>query len=496
MNNDGAASAGGFRLRDMLRHGAEPPPAGFITRRAWYPWVIVGVTCVGAFIGQLDASIVQLALPTLSSTFDVSTASVSWVSLAYLLAFASCLPIFGRLCEMSGRKLLYLLGYLVFTVATVLCGLAPDLQWLVAFRLLQGIGGSMLGANSISILVTAVDRGRRARAMGIFAAAQAVGVSMGPALGGVLLGSFGWRWMFWASAPFGLLAAIIGWWTLPQTRVLAQDKVFDWRGAVLITPALTALVLVVNQVADWGPTSPALLASAAIGIVLMAMLVRHERAARFPLVDLHLFATPGFSAGAIAVVLGYAMLYGMFFLMSFSLVRGYHDSAQAAGLRLAIIPVAIGVVAPFSGGLSGWVGTRLLCVAGMAICLVAVIVLSVVALEPDVSGLLGFLALGLYGAGLGVFIAPNNHATMDAAPAALSGEAGAMLNLMRVLGTSLGVASASAMLSWRFRAASHGAGPLHADRALLTAVESSLAMIGVFAILAAGLSLMRTPRPA
>jgi EmrB/QacA subfamily drug resistance transporter len=482
-----------FHLIDVLRHGAEPPPAAFIARRGWYPWVIVGVLCVGAFIGQLDASIVQLALPTLAGIFDASLASVSWVSLAYLLGFAACLPIFGRLSEMFGRKLLYLGGSLLFTVATVLCGLAPDLQWLVAFRVVQGIGGSMLGANSYAILVKAIDSGHRGRAIGIFAAAQAVGFSAGPAIGGLLLGTLGWRWVFWVAAPFSLAIAVFGWWVLPRTAGLAGGKRFDWRGALLLAPALTALLLAVNQASDWGIGSPALLGCAAAAIVLMALLVRHERSTGFPLVDLRLFRSRGFSAGAGAVVLGYAMLYAMFFLMSFALVRGYHDSAQLAGVRLAIIPVAIGLVAPFSGALGLRLGTRALRVVGMTGCVAAIAVLAIVALEPDASRRIGFIALALFGAGLGVFIAPNNAATLGAAPPDLAGSAGAMLNLMRVLGTSLGVASSSAMLSWRLHAAAFG---LAADRALLGAVEDSLAMVAAFAVAAAILSMVRESNPA
>jgi predicted MFS family arabinose efflux permease len=239
-----------------------------------------------------------------------------------------------------------------------------------------------------------------------------------------------------------------------------------------------------------------LLGCAVAAIVLLTLLVRHERATAFPLVDLRLFRSRGFSAGAVAVLLGYAMLYAMFFLMSFALVRGYHDSAQRAGVRLAIIPVAIGLVAPFSGTLSARLGTRLLSVAGMAICIGAIVVLSVVAMEPDASRAAGFAALALFGAGLGVFVAPNSTATIGAAPAELSGSAGAMLNLMRVLGTSLGVASSSAMLSWRFGTISHGDGRPFADRALLGAVESSLVMVAAFAAIAACLSLVRDRRPA
>ena len=331
MDADEITPPRGFRLRDALLHGAEPPPAGFIVRQPWYPWLIVGVTCIGAFIGQVDASIVQLALPQLGQVFHAKLDAVSWVSLAYLLAFASFLPIFGRLCAMFGRKLMYLLGYLVFTVASMVCGFAPDLTSPVAFRVLQGVGGAMLGANSISILVKAVDQSRRARAMGYFAAAQAIGVSAGPAVGGLLLGAFGWRWIFWVVVPFGIAAAGLGWLALPQTAGPSRDKRFDWYGALLLTPALTALVLVLNEISAWGAASPALLGCVATAVVLMALFVRLERASAIPLVDLRLFRQAAFTRGSIGVVAGYAMLYGMFFVMSFALVRGYHDSSELAG---------------------------------------------------------------------------------------------------------------------------------------------------------------------
>jgi len=269
--------------------GTEPAPLEYFTSKPWYPWLIVGLVWIGAFIGQLDATIVQLALPTLGKTFAASLEAVSWVSLAYLVAFASFLPIFGRLCEMFGRKSLYLIGYVLFVAASTLCGLASDLTWLVVFRVVQGIGGSLLGANSISILVKATDQERRGRALGFFAAAQAIGMSAGPAVGGLMLGTLGWHWVFWISVPFGLAAAVIGWLVLPRTEGRDRDKVFDWHGALLLAPALTLLVLALNQVAVWGPTSAAMIACSGSSAVLLWLLVRQERACAAPLVDLRLF---------------------------------------------------------------------------------------------------------------------------------------------------------------------------------------------------------------
>ncbi len=223
MSAEDLSSAPAFRVSDLIRHGAEPPPVALFTRWRSYPWLIVGVTCIGAFMGQVDASIVQLALPTLGRVFDCTLESVSWVALAYLLGVAAFLPIFAQLCQMFGRKLLYIIGFVVFTGASALCGFAPDLATLIAFRFLQGVGGAMLGANSMALVVTSTDKSLRARALGVYAGAQAVGISAGPVIGGLLLGTLGWPWVFWINVPFGLLAVVFGWLVLPVTAT-AESK--------------------------------------------------------------------------------------------------------------------------------------------------------------------------------------------------------------------------------------------------------------------------------
>jgi EmrB/QacA subfamily drug resistance transporter len=494
MSAEDLGEAPAFRLSELIRHGAEPPPVARLARWRYYPWLIVGVTCIGAFMGQVDASIVQLALPTLGRVFDSTLESVSWVALAYLLGCAAFLPIFGQLCQIFGRKLLYIIGFMVFTAASALCGFAPDLPTLVAFRFLQGVGGAMLAANSLALVVTSTDKGLRARALGVFAGAQAVGVSAGPVVGGLLLGTLGWPWVFWINVPFGLIAVVAGWLVLPTTAQQNRNQTFDWRGALMLAPALTLAVLALNQVSAWGPTSLALLGSVGGAIVLIFLFLRQERASRSPLIDLALLEEPAFLAGALACALSYAMLYGMFFLASFALVSGYEDSPTAAGLKLAIIPISIGVVAPLAGAIADWIGTRLLSAAGMAMCFVALLALTAVVMEPTPNLWAGFLGLVAFGAGLGLFIAPNNHATINAAPANLSGVAGGILNLTRILGTVAGVASASAMLSWQLQVARGST-----ERRLATlsphhfiqAVGAGLIMLAVFAAIAGSISMIR-----
>jgi MFS family permease len=223
------------------------------------------------------------------------------------------------------------------------------------------------------------------------------------------------------------------------------------------------------------------------------MFIRRERRTPEPLVDLDLFRITPFAGGTLAIVLSYAMLYGMFFLMSFALVRGYHASPLAAGLRLAIIPVALGIVAPFSGALHERLGKRTVLLSGMGVCTAALILLSVVLTGTGDSLPRVMVALAVFGTGLGMFIAPNNSATMSAAPRDRSGEAGGLLNLMRVFGTSIGVAGASALLSWRLEALTGvGNRTLAApEEALFGAVKDGLLLLVGFAIVAGATSVFR-----
>ena len=294
----------------------------------------------------------------------------------------------------------------------------------------------------------------------------------------------------------GLISIVAAWLVLPVTARQDSHPAFDWRGALLLAPALTLAVFALNQAAALGLASPVLLGSVGAAIVLFFLFVRQESKAQSPLVDLALLKGPVFLAGALACALSYAMLYGMFFLASFALVSGYEDSPTVAGLKLAIVPVSIGLVAPVAGGLADRIGARLLSVAGMVLCFFALIALIAVAMEPNPNLSIGFLGLVAFGVGLGVFIAPNNHATINAVPANLAGVAGATLNLTRILGTVVGVASASAVLSWRIqvaRGSSERRLAAFSPHHFIEAVAAGLVMLAVYAAIAAAVSLIRKP---
>lgn len=398
-------------------------------------------------MGQIDASMTQVLLPRLEVEFGARLSSVSWVAVAYLLAMASFTPIFGRLADMVGRKLLYLGGFFLFIVGSGLCGFATDLPMLIFFRILQSIGAALLTSNSIAIIVMATGEKERGRGLGLQSAAQAIGLGAGPAIGGLILDTLGWQWAFWINVPMGMAGVILGWFLLPQTKALPATGRFDWYGALLIAPALTAIVAVLNEGHAWGLTSPLLIGCVLFGVLFLTLFVRVERRAVTPLLDLHLLGRRAFLLGNAANFLSYSVLFGVFFLVPFALVRIYDDSALAAGLRLSILPVMLGLLAPVGGALYDRFGARAPTSCGMLICIASLA--TIYAFMDGSAANLPFvtLALALFGVGQGLFISPNTSSIMATAPPEQTGQAGSVLNVVRLIGMSAGIAGASTLFA-------------------------------------------------
>jgi EmrB/QacA subfamily drug resistance transporter len=479
-------------FRDAVLKGIEPPPAPALARLPNYRWLVVGAVCIGAFMGQVDSSIAQLLLPRLEADFGARLSTVSWVAVAYLVTMAGFLPIFGRLADMVGRKLLYTGGFLLFVIGSGLCGLASNLPTLIVFRVVQAIGAALLSANSVAIVVTAAGPERQGRALGIQAAAQAVGLSVGPMVGGLVLATLGWRWVFWINVPFGLAASVIGWLVIPPTSGLSRGTRFDWAGALLIVPALAIFLAAINEMHVWGIVSPAFFGGIFVTVLLLYLFARRERRNSSPLVNFALLRSHAYVAGNAAGLMSYAALFGIFFLMPFLFIRVYQDDALSAGLRLAIVPVAIGLVAPFAGALSDRFGARMLTVAGMSVCIGGLAYLYL-RLGTNAASLPAvMLALAAFGAGQGLFASPNNNSIMAAAPRRLTGAAGGLMNVVRSIGMSIGIAAASTLLSSRLAAlVGHAVNTVQAPPAiLLSAGRDDILLLIAFAAVAGLISLV------
>jgi EmrB/QacA subfamily drug resistance transporter len=482
------------RLRPLF---AEHAPLPGLARWPAYRWLVVGTVCLGAFLGQLDASIAGLVLPTLEEVFNAPVASVEWVALAYLLTLAVLVVPLGRLADLLGRKMLYTWGFVIFITGSALCGFAPTLNWLIATRVLQAVGAAMLQANSVAIITAAVPRRALGRAIGVQGAAQAVGLSVGPSVGGILIDTLGWQWVFFIAVPFGLLGTVVGWLVLPKTtreaiaEAVHEPQRFDWLGAALLGAGVALVLLAMTYGNAWGWTSPRLALTVALaGICLVTFWIAESRSAS-PLIDPALLRVRSFSLGLLAGLLSYAVLFGSLFLMPFYLERILGQTAAQAGLLLTPIPIALGLLAPISGALADRIGPVSLTVTGMASAAVA---LAALALLPDVPlpATLGLLAL--LGIGLGLFTPPNNAAVMGSAPPHRLGVAGGILNMARSIGTSLGVASTGAVLTVRLsmRLGTPVARTLDAPpAALLPSFHETLVFLAALAILAGLLSIVR-----
>ena len=392
--------------------------------------------CFGAFMGQLDASIVTLAFPTLRHAFGASLASVQWVGQAYLLVVIGLLTAVGRYADMVGRKLLYTYGFVVFIIGSAACGLAPSLGALIAFRVIQGAGAAMLQANSVAIIASAAPEGQLGRAIGIQGAAQALGLALGPAAGGALISVGGWRLIFFVNVPVGIVATVLAWLLIPRSRDLASRGAYDWPGLLLFIPAVCALLLAVSYGNKEGWSSPPIAAGFASAAVLLALFWARERKTEHPMLDLTLLSRPAFSAGITSGLLSYLVLFGVLTVTPFLLEVGLGQGSGAAGAELFLLPLGVGIAAPIAGRLSDRTGPRRLTTGGMAVAAVALALTA--GLHESLPVVLPLLALA--GLGIGTFTPPNNAAIMGAAPRHQSGMASGVLNMTRSLGTSFGLA--------------------------------------------------------
>lgn len=445
-----------------------PRPEGIRSRpNAW--WLAVGTVCFGAFMGQLDASIVTLTYGSLGAEFHASLAAVEWVSLAYLLALVALLVPAGRLADAHGRKLLYLYGFAVFTLASAACGLAPSLAALVAFRVVQAAGAAMMQANSVALVTTSAPRERMRSALGVQAAAQALGLALGPTVGGALVSTLGWRWVFWVNVPVGVVALVGGHYLLPRTRARTRVARFDWAGLGLLAAATTAALMGVSAASGAAVPGWAVALLFVVAAGAGRAFVRRQRAAAEPLLDLALLRLRTVAFGLVGALSGYLVLFGPLVLVPVVLTaRG--ASELTAGLVLTALPAGFALAA--TGGdrlLPRGLPDRGRCLAGAGVFTAATAALS--AVPPTAAWLAPVLALT--GLGLGTFTPANNAMIMGAIPARASGTGGGLVNMTRGLGTALGVA----LVTLALHLAGGDTGPAGARWAAVVLVAASVVAV-------------------
>ncbi|MGW2957818.1 MFS transporter [Streptomyces sp. NPDC001220] len=405
--------------------------------------LVLAICCMSLLIVSLDTTALNVGLPSMQRELHASTAGLQWTIDAYTLVLASLLMLAGSTGDRVGRKKVFMTGLVVFSLGSLLCSLAPNLESLIAFRMLQAVGGSMLNPVAMSIITnTFTDPRERARAIGVWGAVVGISMAAGPLVGGLLVESVGWRAIFWVNLPVGLAALLLTLRFVPESRAPKARRP-DPVGQVLVIALFGALTYSIIE----APTASAaaVVPFAVVALAALAGLLWYEPRRTEPLIDLRFFRSAPFSGATVTAISAFASLGGFLFLSTLYLqnVRGL--DALHAGLWMLPMAVPMFLCAPLAGRLVGSRGPRLpLVIAGVAMTASAVLF---AAFEAETSDTTLFLGYVLFGIGFGFVNAPITNTAVSGMPRSQAGVAAAVASTSRQLGQTLGVAVIGAVLA-------------------------------------------------
>lgn len=421
-------------------------------------------------LATIDGSIVNVALPTMVEELATSFNVIQWVALAYLLTIATLTMSMGRLGDVVGKRTLFVVGIAVFTVGSALCGLSPDVSWLIGFRVLQAIGSVLVLALGAAILVEAFPPHERGKALGWIGTTVSVGIVSGPVLGGILISAYSWRAIFFVNVPVGIVAAYLALRHVPDAPP-APGQRFDVVGAILMSLSLFSLSLALTLGQDLGFGAVLVITALVVSALSAIAFVAVELRVPSPTLQLRLFKSPMLSVSVVAGFLVFSCLSATFFLLPFYLEGVLGLEVGRVGLLLGAAPLMMGLVSPISGTLSDRFGIRRLTLLGLII--IAAVYLGFTTFDVDTT-MLHFLVLAVpLGIGLGVFNAPNNSAIMGSVPPEYMGTGGGLLTITRLLGQITGVAVLGSI--WATSVAAASTLPLPAEGAPAAAPEAQVA---------------------
>jgi EmrB/QacA subfamily drug resistance transporter len=408
-------------------------------------WRILAVCCLSLFIVGLDVTAVNVALPSIGRDLDAGISGLQWTVDAYTLVLASLLMLAGSTGDRLGRKRVFLAGLGVFSLASLLCSLAPNVELLVAFRVLQAVGGSMLNPVAMSIIAnTFTDPRERAQAVGVWGAVFGISMALGPIVGGTVVDAFGWRPIFWINLPVGLAAIALTLRLVPESRA-PRARRFDPVGQLLVIVLLAALTFGIIEAPERGWSSPPIVAAFAAAAAALAGLLVYEPRREEPLIDLRFFRSTPFASAIAISVAAFASFGGFLFLNTLYLqaARGY--SPLEAGLATVPLALVTVVASPLSGRIVGRRGPRLpLVVAGAALVVGCALLTGIDGTTPLARLLVAYVVFGL---GFGLVNAPITNAAVSGMPRAQAGVAAAIATTSRQVGSTLGVAVAGAIVA-------------------------------------------------
>ena len=459
-----------------------------------HKYAILAIVLLGVFMSVIDGIVVSIALPTLTESLRVDLSLSQWAITAYLIALTSLLLVFGRVATFTGRSVLFSAGLTLFTLASVACGLSVNLTELIAFRVIQGIGGAMVFSISGAILFLTFPANERGRAMGYLGSAIAVGSIVGPVLGGFLVDTLGWRWIFLINLPIGIVLVVLALVFLPHREERGGAFRMDWIGAVSLIILVLSLVLLLSRLGDLSASPwPGLLFGALFVAATAVFLVQESRSDN-PLLDLQIFGVRAFRLPIIAAMAFFAASFMMNVAGPFYFERVMGLRASQVGLLFLVVPLVMTVSAPAAGWLFDKHHRRHYGTIGLsttALCFIALGFI-VIGRQSIPAMVVVFVLLGL---GSSLFQSPNSTEIMNALPRDKTAVASSVSAVGRNLGMTIGVGLASLLLPLQLRISGFQGDVLAAPKSILSAAIGNIMFVGGAICLLSALMLLRN-RPA
>ncbi|MDD5142971.1 DHA2 family efflux MFS transporter permease subunit [Methanoregula sp.] len=400
------------------------------------------------FMTSLDGTIVNIALPTLSESFNVSTSTVSWVATSYLLVLVGCVLVFGKVSDTLGYKRLFLSGFVIFTIGSFFCGFLPEFiagfPSLIASRMFQAVGAAMLMSVAAAMISTFVSADQKGKAMSIIMMIAALGTALGPTIGGLLTQYLSWHWIFFINIPVGIVAILLGAKVIPASCPVQHEGGFDRLGSVLAFIALASLVFVVSEGPVFGWTSPVILGMAVLMAVSLGWFVKNELSAQDPVLDIRLFKKRNFVIANLILILVFFSLSGINYLLPFYLkyVRSYDTST--AGLIMTALSFAMMVAGLIAGVSYNRVGARRLCILASLPLVLGYLLMTMLRTYTPTGFVI--IALALIGFGLGLIVSPITTMIMMSVSKSKAGMLSSLTSLERTGPMCIGIATYNALL--------------------------------------------------
>lgn len=411
-------------------------------RRKW--WTLAAVS-FGLFMIMLDNTVVNVALPSIQAELGIGLSELEWIVAGYALTFAALMLTGGKLADLYGRRRVFVLGLVVFTLASLACGLAGSGAQLIGARIVQGVGAALMNPATLSIISATFPPRQRGMAIGIWAGVSALALAIGPLVGGLLTQHIHWSWIFFVNIPVGIVAVVASLLLIDESRDTSHEQRLDLPGLLTSGVGLFALTYALIEANTYGWTSGRILASFAAAVVLLASFLALERRQRLPMLDLSLFRSRTFAGANLVILLVALSMFGVFFFVSLYMQNVLGYSAVQAGAAFLPMTVLIILIAPLAGRATDRVGSRALMTAGMTLVAAQLLWFSRAEVDSSFWSLLPGLVIG--GIGMAMTFTPATAAAMRSVPVDKAGVGSAVLNSFRQVGGSIGIAVMGAIMA-------------------------------------------------